>query len=672
VTGSARGRFGAQFVIYRTFHRKGKFSMCNHDGCGYQLFDLGAFPTGTGFPRRRFIAGAGGLAAAALLAACRAGHSSSEGPRVSKAPRNSAGETLQTVAGHLHASFDEFDGSWAAQFAQARLHGVDILVPASHDHRVEFLGYRDGFHFSDMAEPGLGGTWNLVPHRKGTLSSGSAAEITHKPWDGDRAVRKGSLRLTAESTGAARGTLEVTVDASGANLSYHGSVVGRYPSIAVWPVGVSTEQGFLGLRVKLSYDPALRAPRQLLFRFRTDIGNVRRQVRGALGTVDVPVAVGRWTNVPLNLLTTINTLWPDTVAADNAISGLHLVATATGAGRADGYLAGLLMNYDHNADMISEYRKVIDHYRKVNSSLVVVDGLEFSLAGNYHLCQVGGRLAPYPYPAHTGSRPTLHLEAEQVTHIHRHGGVTTYNHPFGYGWPLVPEAARAALLQETKQQLVPAAIYGCQVMETGYDVRGLDLAAHLSLFDALCANGVFVTANGATDDHWGRDWSARVDRFLTYPWMGSRSEAGLKAALAGGRATVGRLGDWSGGLDLRLNDRARMGSVLVGQPARRSDQLRIELVNAPKGSSLHVLSGAVDYAGATGGPPAELASARVPAAGTGSVQLGVPGSHDRFLRVEVHNPQGEVVAFSNPVWQLSRPPAPGRPPVPAARRVAAA
>lgn len=650
--------------------------MCDHDGPGYQLCDPGAFPTGAGLHRRRFLAGVGGFATAAVFAGCRSdpaapGPSKSGRPRVSKGERNAAGESLQTVAGHLHASFDEFDGSWSAQFAQARRYGVDILLPASHDHRVEFLGYRDGYHFSDMTEPGPGGTWDLVPHRKGALSSSSAAQITDKVWEGDSAARKGSLRMTAESTRPARGTLDVTVSSSGANLSYHGSVLGRYPSIAVWPVGVSTEQAYLGLRVELSYDPALRAPRQLLFRFRTDIGDTLRRVRGALGTVDVPVDAGRWNNVPLNLLTTISTLWPEAVATDNAITGLHLVATVTGGGRVEGYLAGLLMNYDRNADMISEYREVIDRYRKANSSLVVVDGLEFSLAGNYHLCQVGGRLARYPYPEYTGSHPTLDLASEQVTHIHRNGGVATYNHPFGYGWSLVPEARRAALLQETKQQLVPAALYGCPVLETGYDVRGLDLAAHLSLFDSLSANGVFVTANGATDDHWGRDWGARVDRFLTYPWMTSRDEAGLKAALLRGRATVGRLGDWAGGLDLRLNDRAGMGSVLVGQPASRSDQLRIEMVNPPKNASLHVLSGAVDYPGASGSSPVEVASARVPDVEAGSVMLAAPGSDDRFLRVEVRNAQAEVVAFSNPVWQLSRPPAAGRRSVPAARRVAA-
>jgi hypothetical protein len=621
--------------------------------------------------RRRFLAGAGGLAATAALSGRNrsALAASAPVPTVPANTRNAAGERLYTVAGHLHASFDEYDGSWAAQFAQAHRYGVDVIMPTSHDHRVEFLGYRDGYHFGDMAEVRPDGTWRLVTQRMGTLAADSGAQITDKAWNGDPATSKGSLRMTVRSTTAAAGALDVTVDATKANLNYHGSVVGRYPTIAVWPASVGTEHGYLGLRVELSYDPRLQADRQVLYRFRTDIGKVTRRAQGPLGTVDVPVLAGQWNKVSLDLLTSISTLWPGTVAADNAITGLHLVASAAGQEKADGYLAGLLMNYDPNADMFDHYRTVIDLYRRLNPGLLVVDGLEFSLASNYHLCQVGGKLAPYPYPPFTGSRPTLHVAAEQVAHIKGHGGVATYNHPFGYGWTLVPGARRAALLQETQQQLVAAALYGAQVMETGYDVRGLDLHAHLALFDCLAANGLFVTANGATDDHWGLDWGARTDRFLTYPWLGARSVSGVQAALISGRATVGRLGDWAGGLDLMLNGRARMGQVLVGEPATAKDVLRVDGVNLPGGSSVHVVAGAVDYPGASERPTVEVASTRASSLSGGSVTLRVPGDGDRFLRAEVRSVGGDVVAFSNPVWQLRHSPPPGRPAVPRARRV---
>lgn len=197
----------------------------------------------------------------------------------------------------------------------------------------------------------------------------------------------------------------------------------------------------------------------------------------------------------------------------------------------------------------------------------------------------------------------------------------------------------------------------------------MDLAGHQSLFDCASSNGYFVTANGVSDDHVGSDWSRQTNRFLTHLWTGARTEGGIQAALRGGRAVVGRLGDWSGALDLSLNGRARMGQVLIDSGSG-PDRLDIEAHGLPRGCSVRVLRGVVDYAGAAAGDPSPVKTLRVGAFAGGGVSVRVPYPGAAcYYRVDVVSGDGLALAFSNPVYHYPAKPNPSRPQIPRHRMV---
>ena len=86
----------------------------------------------------------------------------------------------------------------------------------------------------------------------------------------------------------------------------------------------------------------------------------------------------------------------------------------------------------------------------------------------------------------------------------------------------------------------------------------------------------------------------------------------------------------------------------------------------PAGSTLQVLQGAVDYAGQHGLTANTKVVGSYPASqlGSGSIAQTVNTSAEVFLRTQVISAAGAIIATSNPVWLLHKPPAAG---IPAAR-----
>jgi hypothetical protein len=223
---------------------------------------------------------------------------------------------------------------------------------------------------------------------------------------------------------------------------------------------------------------------------------------------------------------------------------------------------------------------------------------------------------------------------------------------------LLATSVQNAQLSQIAAHLLANSVLGCDILEVGYVSRnGVDLAHHLGLWDVLSRHAVFITGNGVTDDHAGTNWRGIHNNWTTTAWSTDDSEAALLRALAAGRVWTSSLVGFGGTLDVRA-DGLPMGSVSVSGLSSR--QLQVIATGLPAASSVEVLRGNVDHAGST---PNTVVIARVPAASfpTGSVTVPVDTTRSCFVRVQVRNSAGVLVAVSNPVWLLREQPPRGIP-----------
>jgi hypothetical protein len=234
---------------------------------------------------------------------------------------------------------------------------------------------------------------------------------------------------------------------------------------------------------------------------------------------------------------------------------------------------------------------------------------------------------------------------------------------------MLPAGVQDRMLTALAAQLLPLRACGADIMEVGYPRRqGVDLAHHVALWDIMSRNGIFLTGNGVSDDHAGVDWAnpPTVTTWTTSAWADAKDVDTLLAALRAGRVWCQSLTGFRGGLDLMVDGSCPMGSVSVSKSTTR--QVEVTGIAVPDGGSLSLVQGAVDYAG-TAAPRANVRTVGKVAAGdlgSGRAKLSLDTRDSCFVRTEVRDAHGEVVALSNPVWLLRE--APPRP-VPDARGV---
>jgi hypothetical protein len=178
----------------------------------------------------------------------------------------------------------------------------------------------------------------------------------------------------------------------------------------------------------------------------------------------------------------------------------------------------------------------------------------------------------------------------------------------------------------------------------------------------MSRNAVFLTGNGANDDHYAQDWYGLQNNWFTSVWAASTAQPDLLAALAAGRAWCGSLSGYRGSLDLLADGSCPMGSVSVSRVTSRG--LVASATGIPAGGSLQILQGAVDYAGTAGLQANTVVIGRYKAAelAGGSVTQQVDTSADSFVRSQVLDASGAVAGLSNPLWLLRSAPPGGIPP----------
>ena len=609
--------------------------------------------------RRDLLRTTGTLAAAGLVA-----------PWLDLGARPAGAAALRAVpmAMHVHASFSEGRASMESQLAQAAANGVEVLWWTEHDWRMSAYGYRRVVHFDAMTEEEDGMAWTWVPTPSGALTgaSGGIVATPASPLDPNPPA---SLRVAGTGTGASFSTNLYRADDGPANANGRASLAGQRLQIEVFPQRVGPD-AFCEIRIDTSNRPARegRPGGQYVLSYRLggpDAPGTRR-ASGRNGYVSLASTPGRWNSLTLTPAADLGAVWPGVDGRDASLNVLYV-----GVGSRNGSPAAGCFDYlrfgRSNAGVTAPLRvqeELMAAYASEFPGITQRRGLEVSRSP-YHVNRFGGALTLPDYGSVPAS-PSVNdpdFSRGMVDAIHRSGGVASYNHPFGSDTGLVPEAQQATRLRSVAGFLLREQALGADVLEVGYPARGgVSLARHLAAWDVCSRNALFLTGNGVNDNH-GAAWRNEASNFLTWAWAPGPGEAALLAAMRAGRLYFGNIARFRGTLDLLVDDTFPMGSASrSSEPTRR---VAVAATGIPAGGGVRVVQGVVDYAGpSVPEQSVQVSTLAASAFAGGGASVVCDNRRSSFVRVEVVDAAGVVVAGSNPVWLLREEPPRG---IPAAR-----
>lgn len=559
-----------------------------------------------------------------------------------------------SMAMHIHGSFSEGTASMDAHLHQARRLGVDVVWWTDHDFRKTAFGYRDAVGFDGPHE--YDGPWDFtwVPVTTDGLAD-SGQSFVSSPANPDESGDK--LRLTAAAAAGADWSTFL-VEGQAQNLTYSTSYSDTTVVLDVRPQLAGGDSRAV-VEVVSSYRPPRAGRPAGQYRIQYRLGGptgYSTEEGGLLGVVGLAAgAVDQWRRLTLDLRSDHARLWPDTVAGDASLWRLRLGAQVRNGATAQVLFDRLRFqrtrktNADANAlllDAIAQYR---DRYPRITQFAAA----EISLVN--HLNAFGGDGA---MPVYSGSQAikdgSVEAQRAMVKFLHSRGATVSLNHP------LIGVKSPADLAR----RLVATNGLGADVIEIGTGPATGKLG---QVFDIAARNGVFITANGTTDDHDGEDWLDRGRRWLTQVWSPTKRRGDLCHALEAGRAWFYDPLYFNGTLDLRVEGNTAMGGVLF--TGKRKVDVSVRATGLPAGSKVAVVIGRCDLAGVD-----HLATVNrvrvIPASQfrRGHAGLRVDRGSGVFVRAVVRlGGDGSLVAFSNPVWVLP-PSRRGQVRVPAARR----
>ncbi len=592
------------------------------------------------------------------------------------------GAAVFRTAQHIHARGSEGPASMTAQAAEAAK-WVDAMWFTDHDWREAGVGAPRVVHFNSLtAEPlGPNPAWQWRQRNVGWLDPGSGGGIDTTLVSANDPDPRGALYARALSTANSRASVAWYADGSRSRSSMRTPAHGQ-----TWELEVLLQEadpdnwGFV--RVALSYHPAT-GPRPnayyfLEYRFgpfaersysveRLDLDNVdtsdadgdagtfvlRPGEKALLGVVWVPQAPGAYVTQTMTFTDDIAELFPGMVARDNSIRGLWLGASSANQGTAHACFDYLRMNRLRGQAQLDDRDAIAAELAGRFPTVKLLNGSELSYGGR-HRQWLGGEVRPPTYgdteKAKGAPSPSTN---ELVAMILAGGGMPIANHPFGTDHKRMPEEVAAAetrayvadLLDSTPEERV-------QGVEVFYRERGGgSLEQHLRLFRLAVANGLVLTATGASDNHWGRtgSWIEETNHFITSIWADDVEETSLLSAQRRGRAYCSELGSFSGQLDLSLDDDV-MGQIGV-RPEKVTRRLNIMATQLPKRSWVEVWK--IPIGGGLDAEPGGVVERIPDTAFTGSTgSLDVDTDNDCAFAVTVANRKGKRLAGTNPVWHL--------------------
>jgi hypothetical protein len=569
------------------------------------------------------------------------------------APTPLTNAQLIRTAMHVHGSWDEGQGSWESQFAQADALGLRVLYMSTHDYRAEAYNYL----------PSLVGVTFDPGFKSGSLAQFAASNSG------------GTVRVMAQSSTSSPASYGVPLQAKPlAANRLRTSIAGQVLTLAFAKVQIGSG-GTYEVVVTLSNHPAHGSHRvgQYSLRYRFGGTAAPRKFLDASGIVGIvsnptPSPGQRFT---FDLTSDVAALWPDLVAFDNTFFMLAFVATSPA--QAVVVDVSVTMQFARSMNdpsiLTALHQQLIANYGPRHPGLTAYPTVEVSRFDPLHVIAFG---TPQTWPDQSAiTKSTVNEAYTKIADaIHAQHGLMSMNHPFGPNdgpafSPAGMEAARAA----TYTGLNGVAVDHADILEVGYTLRGsVNTLTHLALLDTFVRNGYFLTGTGVNDDHGGVNWPNLSNGFVTGIWATSAAQADLVIALAGGRVFTYHPQRWATcQLDTMLEDGTRMGQASLSTKLTRT--LSIFAPGLPQTASVQVVVGPVDKGGNKPGSSvvATLNGSRFTGVGVVPVPLSISGPC--YVRVQAVLTNGQVAGISNPTWMFPKPPTVTIPP---ARRSATA
>jgi hypothetical protein len=559
------------------------------------------------------------------------------------------------AAMHVHASYSEgrpgAPASWDLQYAAAAAAGVDVLWQTDHDFRARARGY-----MTALRGTFIGSTTGAPAQKAATFATG------------------GNIRLLVESSGAAPATQGLAMEETPTAVNnFRTGIDGQTITL-----GFGTSRLDAGalceVVLTLAAHPAQggRPAGEYSLRYRFARGASPRRFTeggGLVGVVLAPMPANDAT-VTLNPLADIGALWPGMPAIDHCSTSLGFVVTSPRRGVvADVRLRAVTVNRVRHdaAGVLDAQRQIAATYSpRYGVTGIVSEEVSLGDPAVAH-CNVFGSTPEFALKTGINATNWPAYYRDMIARTHSRGGVVSWNHPFGASQgPVLTVAEQVRARRQIFAARLADRFLGADVLEVGYALRGfVPFSAHLDLWDTFSRRAIWLTGNGASDDHVGQDWRTLVNGFLTGIWAASTGQSALAQALAGGRAYTFHP-QFCPGLQL---DTVVDGAVPMGQASvssRTSRSMEIAGTAVPAGCTVELVRGPVDYAGQD---PATAVVASFPASafggsGTGTVRVPVSTATSCFVRPQVRR-DGILVAAGNPTWLLRSPPPAG---IPAARR----
>jgi hypothetical protein len=614
--------------------------------------------------RRRFLGYAAGVAAMAVVRAEWPRSVAAAGPMVVGAD----GSLQVGMAMHIHSSFSEQYGSMDSHLLQAQANAVDVLWWTEHDYRMSGIGYRDTVHFTSLTAekpaPGEGGPWQWQLQRAGELTKTSTGGIVSSPSSPLDPVVGGSLAVSAESSNHAAASLGFYAQSQSSDWNYHCSLIGQTLAIEVLPTSIGSS-AYLEILITSSYHPANsgRPAGQYSISYRLGGPGVpgTSSVSGIQGVVNLAATPSQWNSVAIGPANDIAALWPGMDARDFGLFGINLNAVSTGA-LVSGNFDYLRFSRSSGEVQLTAQQDMELSYGLLYPDVTQLQGLEISLTLP-HVNWYGAGVALTDYGTVTTKQYPGFLQTSVIPAIHASGGLVSYNHPYGASSsPAFSQALQNQKMTSLAISMLGNRALGVDILEVGYPLRGgADLQHHIGLWDICSRNALCLTGNGASDDHVGTNWLRFGNNWFTSVWAASTAESDLLSALVAGRSWCASLPWFRGSLDLLVDGVAPMGSVTVSSLPTR--QLSVIATDLPTNGTLQVVQGVVDYAGSSAAVPntAVVATYSTADLSGGTVTLPVDTTQSSFVRTQVVDSAGTIVALSNPAWLLGEAPPNGIP-----------
>lgn len=549
-----------------------------------------------------------------------------------------AGTTQQPVsmAMHIHSSFSEGSASMDAHLDQARQLGVDVVWWTDHDFRQSAFGYRRAVEFDAASEPENHWDLSWFGLRSGSLASADNSFVSSPNSTGGSGG--GSMRVTAKAEGTSWASY--LMEARAANLMYSTSYADTTLSLDVCPEQANYNTQIL-VEIESSYRPASGGRPAGVYRIQYRVGGAEgysRENGGLLGVVGIRAGqTGVFQRLTLDLRRDHAQLWPDTVADDASLCRLRVGVRARSGATSTANFDRLRFYRTRStpADGRALAHRAVEQYRSRYPGVKQFSASEISLV--LHLNAFGG---DGTLPTYAGSsvvkNTSVQAQLDMVAFLKKHGSTVAINHPLqGSGGP-----------RSLARRLVTHRGMGAHVIEIGTGT-GVDKLA--GVYDAAARNAVFLTANGSTDDHSGRDWLQPGRRWLTKVWSSTTRRQDLCDALEAGRAWFYDPLWWKGAFDLHVDGRTRMGGVHFTR--KSTVQLTVTASDLPRHSAMEVVVGRCDLSGSIS-PDNRSIVVRRSEVSHGVWERGIRPHSGVYVRVMLRRGNGDVIGFSNPVWVL--------------------